>query len=193
MPSAIAQLERHAEARAQMAWADLLLLTHADLTDSNQHAEQMDYLNSHAPATPTLSVTLDQFEVDALHDYVPSAFRRIPAGNAVPEHGFHSMSLYLEHTPAWSRMQAALQTLLANHADDVMRIKGVVYCPECITPLVVHGAAGHLYPPAPLPERPNQDRRSRLVLITTLDPEHLVNLLLISLGVEIDRNSLRIQ
>ncbi|EIC27965.1 CobW family GTP-binding protein [Methylomicrobium album] len=192
IPSAIAQLERHAEARAQMAWADLLLLTHADLADSNEQAELIEYLNIQAPAIPTLTAALDLFEVSALHCYVPPAFRRIPDGNALPEHGFRSVSLYLEHAPSWPHLNTVLQTLLINHPDDLVRIKGVVYFPECSTPSAVHAVAGHLYPPAPLPERPNQDRRSRLVLITTSDPERLARALLINLDGGNNKASIRL-
>jgi G3E family GTPase len=114
IPSAIAQLERHAEARAQMAWADLLLLTHADLADTTQHAELIDYLKLQAPATATLTATLDLFDTSALQSKTPAFFRRIPSGQVLPEHGFRSVSLYLEYTPSWPQLQATLQTLLAN-------------------------------------------------------------------------------
>lgn len=192
IPSAIAQLERHAEARAQMAWADLLLLTHADLAAAPQHAELMDYLKRQAPATPTLTATRDLFDSCRLQSKSPPTFRRFPSGQALPEHGFRSVSLYLECTPNWPLLQATLQTLLSNHADDLIRIKGVIYLPECAEPFAVHAVAGHLYKPIPLLERPNQDKRSRLVLITISNPEQLVNELLIHLGIERSQNPIRL-
>lgn len=192
IPSAIAQLERHAEARAQMAWADLLLLTHADLADATQHAELIDYLHTQAPATPTLTATLDLFDVSALQSLMHPAFRQIPGGSPLPEHGFRSVSLYLEHTPSWPRLQATLQTLLANHLDELVRIKGVVYLSEHTAPMAVHAVAGKLHPPIPLPLRTNQDRRSRLVLITASDPEHVANELLTHLDAEPSQNPLRL-
>lgn len=188
IPSAIDQLQRHAEARAQMAWADLLLLTHADLADARQRAELIDYLQHQAPATPTLTARLDQFDAAALQGHACPAFRRMPTGKPVPEHGFRNVSLYLEHLPDWPR----LQTLLANHADDLVRIKGLIYLSDCAAPLAVHGVAGQLHPLVPLPERQNQDRRSRLVLITVSNPEHLANELLIYLGAEPNQSSIRL-
>lgn len=191
IPSVIAQLERHAEARAQMAWADLLLLTHADLVDATQHAELIDYLKLQAPATPTLTTTRDLFDTSTLQSKTPPSFRRVPSGQALPEHGFRSVSLYLEHTPSWHQLQATLQTLLLSHADDLIRIKGVIYVPESSAPLVVHGAAGHLYPPIQLPKRTKQGGRSRLVLITISNPEQLANELLIHFGAERSQNPIR--
>lgn len=192
IPSAIAQLERHAEAHAQMVWADLLLLTHADQADARQCAELIDYLTLQVPATPTLTATLDLFDTSALESKTSPSFRRIPTGQALPEHSFRSVSLYLEHTPSWPQLQATLQTLLAKYSDDLVRIKGVVYPPGCTEPLAVHGVAGHLYPPVPLPESRNQDRRSRLVLITISSPEQLANELLIHLGTERSQNLIRL-
>lgn len=192
IPSALGQLAHHAEARAQMAWADLLLLTHADLADAAQHAELIDYLKLQAPATPTLEATRDPFDVCTVQSKTPPSFRRAPSGQALPEHGFRSVSLYLEQPPSWPQLQAALQTLLANHADGLIRIKGVIYSPEHAAPLAVHAVAGHLYNPVPLPERTNQDRRSRLVLITLSNPEQLANDLLIRLGAERAQNPLRL-
>lgn len=191
IPSAIAQLEHHAEARAQMAWADLLLLTHADLADATQHAELLDYLRLQAPATPVLKATRDLFDSFILQSKVLPSFRRVPTGQALPEHSFRSVSLYLEHTPSWPQLQAALQTLLSNHADDLIRIKGVIYSPEYAEPFGVHAVAGHLYEPVPLPERPTQDGRSRLVLITISNPEQLANELLIHFGAKRSQNPIR--
>jgi len=192
IPSAIAQLERHAEARAQMAWADLLLLTHADLADAAQQAELMGFLKRQAPATPTLTTTRDPFDTSTLQSKSPPPFRRVPSGQTLPEHGFRSVSLYLEHSPSWPQLQATLHTLLANHADDLIRIKGVVYSPEYAEPFALHAVAGHLYPPVPLPERQNQDKRSRLVLITISNPEQLANDLLTLLVTEGSQNLIRL-
>lgn len=192
IPSAIAQLERHAEARAQMAWADCLLLTHADLANSDQQAELYDYLKIQAPATPTMTASLDSFDVAAMHRLPIPVFRRIPADNAAVEHGFRSLSLYLERTPNWPRLQAALQTVLTQYPNDLLRIKGVVYLPESISPWAVHAVAGHCYPPVPLPERPNQDRRSRLILITASEPASLANALLAELGDAFGQHTIRL-
>lgn len=192
MPSAIAQLERHAEARAQMAWADLLLLTHADLADSAQQSELYHYLKTRAPATPTLTASLDSFDVSAMQTLPTPVYRRMPNGNAALEHGFSSLSFYLERVPDWPRLQAALQRVLANHGHDWLRIKGVVYPSDHSAPLAVHGVAGRWYPPVTLPEHPNQDRRSRVVVITKSEPARLADALLAELGQEFGQHSIRL-
>lgn len=192
IPSAIAQLERHAEARAQMAWADLLLLTHADVAEARQCAALIDYLKIHAPATPTLTATHGVFDVPSLQNRINPAFRPLPNSNTMPEHSFRSLSLYLERIPSWPYLQTVLQTLLINHPDDLVRVKGVVHPPEIATPIAVHAVAGHLYPAVRLPKRQNQDQRSRLVLITTSDPERIASTLLIDLDAGSNKNAIRL-
>lgn len=192
IPSAITVVARHAEARAQLAWADVLLLTHADLTDTTQHAELMTYLQTEAPSTPTLTATLEMFDVADLQRCAMPAFRRLSLGEPLPEHGFQSLSLYLEQPPVWSHLQAVLQSLLKRYPDQLLRIKGVVYPPESGKPLAVHAAAGHLYPPVQLPERTTQDRRSRLVLIAVSDLDRLADELLINLAVDQGQNPIRL-
>lgn len=184
IPSAIVQLERHAEARAQMAWADLLLLTHADLANSDQQAELYNYLKIQAPTTLTLTASPDSIDPAEMQRLSSPVFRHLPAGNAAMEHGFHSLSLYFENAPDWPCLQAALQTVLTQYPDDLLRIKGVVYPPASISPWAVHAVAGHCYPPVSLPERPNQDRRSRLVLITSSEPAIVASALLAEMGDE---------
>lgn len=184
IPSAVSQLQNYAEAYAQMAWADLILLTHADLADAAQLEALKQYLQRHAPATPKQFAQQESFDITELANDFRPFYRRIPSGNLLPEHRFRSVSVYLEQTPNWPRLQAILQSLVATHKGNLVRIKGIVYPPDCPNPLAVHAVDGHWYEPVSLQERPNQDRRSRLVLITVSDAEPLADALLINLGIE---------
>lgn len=173
IPSAAEQLARFAEARAQAAWADVLLLTHADRADAVQNAELERLLQTLAPASPRLQATRQHCDLSALLAVAGPALRRLPSGQALPEHRFRSLSLHLQQTPPWPRLQALLQGLLASHPVELVRIKGVVYPQGQSEPLAVHAAAGCLYPPSPLPPRPGDDARSRLVFIADADIEEL--------------------
>jgi len=192
IPAAGTQLKRYAEARAQLAWADVLLLTHADLADATQTEVLLKQLQQLAPATPRLMASLEQFDGAALHALAMPAFRRLPGSESLAEHGFRSLSLYLDPTPHWPQLQALLQALLDEYADDVLRIKGVVYPPELNEPLVVQASAGRLYPPLALPLRANQDKRSRLVLIVRGNLQAVAGALLSGLGAGVSENWLRL-
>jgi G3E family GTPase len=58
------------------------------------------------------------------------------------------------------------------HGPKLLRLKGIVQIAETPeTPLVIHGVQHVMHPPVRLPQWPDQDRRTRIVLITRdLDP-----------------------
>ncbi len=171
IPQALEQLHRFAEARAQIAWADQLLLTQADLAEAGQTADVYSQLQLLAPATPYQLVNWQIMNTaDMLGTAVPS-FRRLPTNQPSAEHDFRSVSLYLDHPPIWPKLQDILQDLLHRYAEELVRIKGVVYLPDQEQPLAIHAAGGHLYPSSSLPIRAADDRRSRLVFIIHADIE----------------------
>jgi G3E family GTPase len=192
IPSACAQLDRHAEARAQVTWADVLLLTHVDLADTSQITELSAYLKTLAPTTPTIIATPKPFDAAGLLSYGQVPFRPLPKAAPLPDHNFRSLSLYLEHIPDLPDLQSALQGLLDRHPDDIIRIKGIVYASEPTEAWAIQAAAGRLYPPISLPIRLNQDRRSRLILIALSDLDQLAQELVINLGLGLDQNPIRL-
>lgn len=192
IPSAREQLSRHAEARAQVTWADVLLLTHADWADASQITELSASLKTLAPTTPTMITTLDPFDVAGLLCSGQPPFRRLPNEAPLPEHNFRSLSLYLERIPDLTGLQSTLQGLLDRYPDDLIRIKGIVHPREHNEAFAIHAAAGRLYPPISIPIRVDQDRRSRLILIALSGLEPLAQELLINLGSGHDQNPIRL-
>jgi G3E family GTPase len=173
IPSALQQLDDFAEARAQVAWADTLLLTHADLAAADQDAALNERLQTLAPATSRHKMTDGECQSGARITNIGPALRRLPTGNSLPAHNFASISLHLDQALPWPRLEAILQELLARHQLDLLRIKGVIYQPEQAEALAIQAAANRLYPPTPLTIRSSDDRRGRLVFITSGDSKAL--------------------
>jgi len=192
IPSAIAQLDSFAEARAQVAWADALLLTHADLADADRQAALATYLQAIAPATPKHLASHGQCDPQALLAGASPTLRRLPDGKPLPEHGFRNISLHLEQPLPWPRLQAILQDLLNRHPTDLLRIKGVVYLTEQSEPMVIQAAANRLYPPSALPARASDDLRGRLVFIAGSGIETLAEDLAKAFGPDLGRNAIRL-
>lgn len=192
IPSAIAQLDSFAEARAQVAWADSLLLTHADLADAEQQTALEQRLQRIAPATPIQKATPGAYCADTLLVQASPLIRRLPDANLLPEHGFQSISLHLEQALAWPQLQAILQALLARHPIDLLRIKGVVYLADDAEPVAVQAAANRLYPPIALPVRPVDDRRGRLVFIVNGDITMLAEDIKQGFGSSVAGNAVRL-
>lgn len=188
IPAALDQLHRFAEARAQIAWADVLLLTHVDLAEQAQISELHHQLRTLAPATPTLEVTTDVFDLQSFMCFTEPAFRRLPEAGLQSDHDFRSVSVYLQQLASWPELQAVLQGLLEKHADTLLRIKGVVFTQDQSEALVIHASAGRLYPPVCLPERPDMEQRSRLVFIGLFDVDKFATELAQSLGIKVEKN-----
>lgn len=192
IPSAVELLARHAEARSQVVWADILLLTHADLADAKEVSQLSEYLLGLAPATPTLTISLNRFDTSHVWKSTAPIFRRLPPANVSPEHHFQSLSLYLDPTPAWIELQAILQKLVIEHSAELLRIKGIVYPTGHAEPLIVQAKANHLYPPKPLIAENSGDKRSRLVFIAASGIDFLAKDLIDAFGSSISPNSIKL-
>jgi G3E family GTPase len=191
IPNAVQQLASFAEVRAQLAWADVLVLTHGDLAEADAQAALVSQLDVIAPATPRHFATREKCDADALLAGSAQTIRRLGAEHAMPEHSFQSISLQLEQPLPWLQLAGILQKLLSAYAVDLLRIKGVVFVQEQAEPLVIQAAAGHLYPPAALPSRTNDDHRGRLVFIFTGEGEGIAEQVAIAFGNVIKPNALR--
>ncbi len=72
-------------------------------------------------------------------------------------------------------LQMFFELLRANYGAQLLRVKGIVKVAEMPdTPLVVHGVQHVFHPPARLERWPDDDRRTRIVLITRDLPERTV-------------------
>jgi G3E family GTPase len=173
IPSAVQQLASFAEVRAQLAWADVLVLTQADLATAEESAALNAQLDVIAPVTPRLVAVQGVCDLSVLVSDVATGFRRLPVERGLLEHGFRSMSLQIEQQLDWSELEAILQGVLLAFPLTLLRIKGVVYVREQLDALVIQAAAGRLFPPVALPRRANLDLRSRLVFIFTGEADEL--------------------
>lgn len=74
--------------------------------------------------------------------------------------------LTLDAPVPWEAVTLWLQSLTAYRGEDILRLKAILNVRGKETPLVLHGVQHLLHPPVPLPAWPDNDRRSRIVLIT---------------------------
>jgi G3E family GTPase len=193
-PTAVEQLDRFPEACAQVAWADTLVITHADLATEQDRERLNARLRDIAPATPQLSAVGGELDAEALllSQSRANDDRPLPQGAELPDHRFRSLSFYLDEPLPWARMQTALEELQARFRQQLVRIKGVVYLPDRAEPVVVQAAMGRLYAPVPLPARATDDRRGRLVFITTGPLDALAEELMTAIGGNLDQGCVRL-
>jgi G3E family GTPase len=166
------------EARAQLAWADTVVMTQTDLANAQQIERISTRLDQLAPAANRLVAVQGQIAPDMLLDF-PKKLRQLRNYKVsdLPDHGFSSLSLQIEHPLPWERVQKLLDDLIAHYPSQLVRVKGLIYTPEQKEPLLVQATSGKLYPPARLPVRASDDGIGRLVIITHGEVSDLVEVL----------------
>lgn len=65
----------------------------------------------------------------------------------------------------WGDFSSALGALIQEHGGNLLRVKGIINCEGSERPLVVHAVQHIQHQPSYLPEWPDDDRRTRLVVI----------------------------
>ena len=161
-----ATLGSHAEARRQVAVADRIALSKADLVVSL--ASLRAALREINPIAPILDVAAGEFDArDFLADPVALPFsaratRMSAHGGSVRARAFTTNEPI--GAPAVGRFLAALNERLGPR---LLRVKGLIATRESPDrPLLVQGAQHVLHPPRRLPAWPDGSRETRLVVIS---------------------------
>lgn len=192
-----ATLDAHVEAVKQVAVADRIVLSKADLvTDPHELEMLRARLRQINPGADLLNVADTKTGVAALFDcglYNPatkSADVRRWLGEAHDHHHHdghdhehdhghdqrvRSYSLVHDGPVPFSAIEMFLDLLRSAHGERLLRMKGVIELSEDPSrPLVIHGVQKILHPPVQLPSWPDGQRGTRLVLITLDMPEDYV-------------------
>ncbi|RKT59542.1 G3E family GTPase [Azonexus fungiphilus] len=188
------QLATHGEAIKQVAMADRLLLTKADLATPEQLAALAARLTTMNPSAPQLRVERGAVPASAILGcglYDPAAKSPDVAGWLAEEkvrderrkaHGHHhhhdvdrhdahvySFALTFAEPLAWPSFADAVGVLLESMGERILRIKGLLNVVGDHKPRVVQCVQHVLYPYSRLDDWPAQapynDRQSRLVFI----------------------------
>ncbi|ADV10659.1 CobW family GTP-binding protein [Mesorhizobium ciceri] len=196
-----ATLDAHVEAVKQVAVADRIVLSKADLaTDPNELEMLRARLRQINPGAELLDADDAETGVAALFDcglYNPATksadVRRWLGEEAAHDHHHHaghdhehdhghrhdqrvrSYSLVHDGPVPFSAIEMFLDLLRSTHGERLLRMKGVIELREDPSrPLVIHGVQKILHPPVQLPSWPDGQRGTRLVLITLDMPEDYI-------------------
>jgi len=180
-----AQLRDTPEVGAQIAQADLCLITKADIAGRNEVNVLLADLRSISPALDIRTVShgaIDAAVMFADKDTL-AALPRSPAAHH-DEHahsgdenihdssghrhhsGIESWSLRLDRPLAWARLRDWMAMVYSLRAAHILRMKGVFWLAESDKPVVMHGVAGLVSSPTTLDGWPGGVRQSQIVFIT---------------------------
>ncbi|SSW68077.1 CobW family GTP-binding protein [Achromobacter agilis] len=170
------QLAGQPEASRQLALADAVVFSKADLADDDQlrRAEQaVVAINPGAqrcvqrPGEPLASVLREGPDMQARRDGVALANWLRPF--SAPRAGGHaqvaSFSMVLQSPVGRPAFLAGVSRILERFGPGLLRMKGLVCFEGEALPCEVHGVHGELYPVRQLARWPDGDRASRLVFI----------------------------
>jgi G3E family GTPase len=189
------RLERHPEAAAQLALADVLVLTKTDLASG----EELQALEAELPRLNPLArvqrAAMGEIDPDVLLAAAPQRAERAPPaagggwsflrntgeagpGTAQAALGRHArirtFTVVFDRPHAWTALEGALKELAASCGERLLRAKGLVEVAGEAGPVVVQMVRDQLFPPQRLAAWPEGEAASALVFITLdLDPGKL--------------------
>jgi len=172
------QLAAQPESIKQVAVADRLVLTKTDLATAEEIARltpRLRHINSDAPLWRAAEDDLDADALLSGQDH--EAWQPAEADDAMPD-GHHrhaddirTLALSIDERIDWARFGLWLTMLLNRHGEALLRVKGILNVADAVTPVAVHAVQHLVHTPRHLAAWPDQDRRSRLILIARgLDP-----------------------
>ena len=158
------QLERQPESVKQAAVADRLVVTKTDIAESGEVEELERRLRQINPTAPLLRVVHGKVTPDALFGGKERDVRDLDLGE--PDHleHVHAFSLILDEEIDWTAFGVWLTMLLQARGEDILRVKGLLNTGG-EGPLLLNGVQHVVHPPVHLEAWPDEDRRSRLVVI----------------------------
>jgi G3E family GTPase len=187
-----AHLEAHDEAIRQVAVADRLIISKADLADTALLHAELKALNPGAPIAEATNGILDAAFILNAGLFNPGS--KIPdvAGwlnTAAFDEGHHhhhhdpnrhdarisAFCVTLDQPLDWAALSMWLELLIASRGENLLRIKGILNLQGHDRPVAIHAVRHLMHPPAKLSAWPDNDpRTSRLVFITSDLPRAVI-------------------
>jgi G3E family GTPase len=163
-------LERHSEARRQVAVADRLFLTKTDLADREKIdavSRELRRLNPLAPIQMIAHGAIDPaWILAAEHDDValpaPGRGRDGAFGHAAQP---STLVVRFDEPVPYAALSAWMGHLVGNHGERLLRVKGVVAVTEQRQPIAIHGVQHLFHPPRILNAWPAGVSSSTIVMI----------------------------
>jgi G3E family GTPase len=177
-------LDSQFEAVQQVAMADLLVLTKADLALPTGRRRLEGRLRALNPAAHLLCADHGQIDPAALFGIAPNAgsdkagalrwiapFSAPPTGQGPHDRRITAQSIVFSAPLQPIAFDLWLEALLTGVGRDILRIKAVVHVEGMDHPFALHAVQQVIHPPVALPHWPAEDKSSRFVVIGRDLPE----------------------
>ncbi|MCC6471816.1 MAG: GTP-binding protein [Alphaproteobacteria bacterium] len=161
------QIASQPEAAAQVAIADVLLVTKPDLAVTEEIDRLELTLGGLNPRAPVEKVLNGAIAVDRLRTLRRDAGEHATLVGSPPahSHGIESFVLRADVNLPWRTFSTWLTRVRIRWSKQLLRVKGVVYFSDNELPSAIHGVHHVFHRPVPIPHLKESGRRSRLVFI----------------------------
>ncbi|MFB2552892.1 CobW family GTP-binding protein [Ensifer soli] len=179
-------LSLYGESTRQIAVADQIVLTKADIASPGAVAAVTALVRRLNPDAAILDGVADDFDAGALFsgDAAPQGDQLVspggfyadaPAIDLPHSAGVRSFVLETDEAIDWTVFGLWLTMLVNRHGDRLLRIKGILNLEGEEFPVAIHGVQHLVHTPVHMRLWPSDDRRSRLVFIVDgLDPAQIL-------------------
>ncbi len=185
-------LDAHEEAVKQIAMADRIIVSKRDLQlDNSNTTELIKRISRLNPAAPIVDAAPNSVDGTSLTNKIFDCGLYDPASKSVDverwlreeaikpasHHHHHDVNRHDASIRAFTlthdkpieatAIQAFLDLLRSAHGPNLLRLKGIIQTAENPNrPVVIHAVQHLFHPPATLAQWPNDDHRTRMVIIT---------------------------
>ncbi|HTJ57378.1 MAG TPA: GTP-binding protein [Devosiaceae bacterium] len=184
VPNGIHNIESFPESARQVAVADRIVISKADLAGPRELQALQDRLARMNPAAETVvldetSYPAETLLLDTIHDLGarPAEVARWIAAEAlegeghghdhdVNQHGnIRALVIEADEPISWPRFALWLSMLIHRHGREILRLKGLIAIEGAETPVVIQGVQHLIHKPVHLDAWPDAARRTRIVII----------------------------
>ncbi len=183
-------LKQHDEAVKQVAIADRLLVTKTDLStkaEANKLGVGLREINPAAPMATVVDGKIDpadlfgslrfdlQTKTDEVREWLRAEEYKDKEDHDEAAHS-HDVNRHNDSIAAfcltfsepldWQTVAMWLDSLVANHGEKLLRVKGMLDVQNIPEPLIVHAVQHLFHPPVRIKKWPDGQRESRIVFIT---------------------------
>jgi G3E family GTPase len=166
----------NAEWVGQVAAADIIVLSKADLALNNEKDTVLSHVLALNPGV-TVHMNSDKETIRHLFEkHAPRAFRMIKLSTTAGLHQakIDSMSLTTDQPLDWLRFSTWLMLMTRKHGPKILRMKAIFQDTSTGHTVVVHGVQSQVYPPELISSMNDSCPTSQVVLIVRdLDPERI--------------------
>jgi G3E family GTPase len=149
------------ESVRQVAAADTLVVTKADLADAGKVRSTLEELN---PTAHVIQASFGEVEPAALFETGGTGLRPVPMTRDHQHGDVGALCVFLDEQLDWGAFGIWLTMLLQSRGDDILRVKGLLNVGGD-GPVLLNGVQHVVHPPEHLDAWPDDDHRSRLVFI----------------------------